>query len=158
FYCIDNLPVVLMPKFIELCQNSEEEITRVALGVDLRERVFLGDAPAVLDEVRRAGHSVEVLYLDAADNVLVRRFSETRRPHPLAEGANVAGGIRQEREKLAGLKALADRIIDTSAYTVHQLRDELRRVVAVITDADAAMELSLVSFGYKYGVPSDTDV
>ena len=158
FYCIDNLPVVLTPKFIELCQNSEEDIPRVALGIDLRERAFLADFPAVLDDVRRAGHRVEILYLDAADDVLVRRFSETRRPHPLAEGANVAAGIAREREKLAGLKALADRIIDTSAYTVHQLRDELRRLLADATGGEAAMRLLLLSFGYKYGLPTDADL
>ena len=158
FYCIDNLPVVLTPKFIELCQNSEEEIMRVALGIDLRERAFLADYPAVLEDIRRAGHNVEILYLDAADDVLVRRFSETRRPHPLAEGTNVAAGIRREREKLAGLKEMADRIIDTSAYTVHQLRDELRSLLGVITGGEEAMRVFVVSFGYKYGLPSDTDM
>jgi UPF0042 nucleotide-binding protein len=117
FYCIDNLPVVLTPKFIELCQNSEEDIPRVALGIDLRERAFLGDYQSVLEEIRRAGHRVEILYLDAADDVLVRRFSETRRPHPLAEGANVAAGIARERQGLAGLKGLPT-IIDTTAFTV----------------------------------------
>jgi len=158
FYCIDNLPVVLTPKFIELCQNSEEQISRVALGVDLRERGFLADYPAVLDDIRRAGHRVEILYLDAADDVLVRRFSETRRPHPLAEGTNVAAGIRREREKLADLKGMADRIIDTSAYTVHQLRDELRSLLGVVAGSEEAMRVFLVSFGYKYGLPSDTDM
>ncbi len=158
FYCIDNLPVVLTPKFIELCQNSEEQISRVALGVDLRERGFLADYPAVLDDIRRAGHRVEILYLDAADDVLVRRFSETRRPHPLAEGTNVAAGIRREREKLADLKGMADRIIDTSAYTVHQLRDELRSLLGVVAGGEEAMRVFLVSFGYKYGLPSDTDM
>jgi len=158
FYCIDNLPVVLTPKFIELCQNSEEQISRVALGVDLRERGFLADYPAVLDDIRRAGHRVEILYLDAADDVLVRRFSETRRPHPLAEGTNVAAGIRREREKLADLKGMADRIIDTSAYTVHQLRDELRSLLGVVVGNEEAMRVFLVSFGYKYGLPSDTDM
>jgi len=158
FYCIDNLPVVLTPKFIELCQNSEEEISRVALGIDLRERKFLADYPAVLEDIRRAGHRVEILYLDAADDVLVRRFSETRRPHPLAEGTNVAAGIRREREKLADLKGMADRIIDTSAYTVHQLRDELRGLLGVVTGGEEAMRVFLVSFGYKYGLPSDTDM
>jgi UPF0042 nucleotide-binding protein len=158
FYCIDNLPVVLTPKFIELCQNSEEEITRVALGIDLRERAFLADYPAVLEDIRRAGHNVEILYLDAADDVLVRRFSETRRPHPLAEGTNVAAGIQREREKLAGLKEMADRIIDTSAFTTHQLRDELRGLLGVVTGGEEAMRVFLVSFGYKYGLPSDTDM
>ena len=157
FYCIDNLPVVLTPKFIELCQSSEADIQRVALGIDLRERAFLGDYAAVLDEVRRAGHRVEILYLDAADDVLVRRFSETRRPHPLADGANVAAGIAREREGLAGLKALADRIIDTSAFTVHQLRDELRRLLAD-AGGEVAMRVLLLSFGYKYGLPTDVDI
>jgi RNase adapter protein RapZ len=158
FYCIDNLPVVLTPKFIELCQNSEEDIPRVALGIDLRERAFLGDYPAVVEDIRNAGHRVEILYLDAADDVLVRRFSETRRPHPLAEGANVAAGIARERQGLAGLKGLADRIIDTTAFTVHQLRDELRRILADATGGEAAMRVLLMSFGYKYGVPTDTDI
>ncbi|MEO6029180.1 MAG: RNase adapter RapZ [Candidatus Binatia bacterium] len=158
FYCIDNLPVVLTPKFIELCQNSEEDIPRVALGIDLRERAFLGDYPAVVEDVRSAGHRVEILYLDAADDVLVRRFSETRRPHPLAEGADVAAGIARERQGLAGLKGLADRIIDTTAFTVHQLRDELRGILADATGGEAAMRVLLVSFGYKYGVPTDTDI
>ncbi len=158
FYCIDNLPVVLTPKFIELCQNSEEDIPRIALGIDLRERAFLGDYSAVLEGIRRAGHQVEILYLDAADDVLVRRFSETRRPHPLAEGADVASGIARERQGLAGLKGLADRIIDTTAFTVHQLRDELRRLLADVAGSEAAMRVLLLSFGYKYGLPTDTDI
>lgn len=158
FYCIDNLPVVLTPKFIELCQNSEEDIPRVALGIDLRERAFLGDYQSVLEDIRRAGHRVEILYLDAADDVLVRRFSETRRPHPLAEGSNVAAGIARERQGLAGLKALADRIIDTTTFTVHQLRDELRRLLADVAGAEVAMRVLLLSFGYKYGLPTDTDI
>jgi UPF0042 nucleotide-binding protein len=158
FYCIDNLPVVLTPKFIELCQNSEEDIPRIALGIDLRERAFLGDYSAVLEGIRRAGHQVEILYLDAADDVLVRRFSETRRPHPLAEGGDVASGIARERQGLAGLKGLADRIIDTTAFTVHQLRDELRRLLADVASSEAAMRVLLLSFGYKYGLPTDTDI
>jgi UPF0042 nucleotide-binding protein len=158
YYCIDNLPVALIPKFIELCQNSEEDISRVALGIDLRERAFLADFPAVLDEARAAGHRVEILYLEAAPEVLVRRFSETRRPHPLAEGSSVARGIEREREKLAELKGRADRIIDTSAFTVHQLRDALRELVRGAAGGEVPMQVFLSSFGYKYGIPSDADV
>jgi UPF0042 nucleotide-binding protein len=156
FYCIDNLPVVLTPKFIELCQNSEEQISRVALGIDLRERKFLADYPAVLEDIRRAGHHVEILYLDAADDVLVRRFSETRRPHPAAAGGLPADGIRREREKLRALRELADRILDTSALTVHELRDALRDLVER-REVDR-LTVSLVSFGYKHGLPSDADL
>src|SRR4051812_30343757 len=133
-------------------------MTRVALGIDLRERAFFADYPDVIDEIRRAGHHVEILYLDAADDVLVRRFSETRRPHPLADGTNVAAGILRERDKLSGLKAITDRIIDTSAYTVHQLRGALRDSLQGVTGGEAAMRVFLVSFGYKYGLPTDTDV
>jgi UPF0042 nucleotide-binding protein len=157
FYCIDNLPVTLIPRFLELCENSEEPISRVALGIDLRERVSLRHYPAVLAELRRRGQRVQILYLEAADEVLLRRFSETRRPHPAAGGGNIAQGIRIERERLAGLRELADQIIDTSASTVHDLREQLRQLLA---SASAYTTLLVVveSFGYKYGVPTDADV
>jgi RNase adapter protein RapZ len=128
----------------------------VALGIDVRERRFLHDFPHVFDELRAAGAEPEVIYLDASDDVLVRRFSETRRPHPAAEGGSVADGIRREREALRELRALATRIIDTSAFTVHELRAALR---ALLETADTGtMTISLVSFGYKHGLPSDADL
>jgi UPF0042 nucleotide-binding protein len=157
FHCIDNLPVTLLPRFLELCANSEEHINRVALGIDLRERVSLREYPAVLTELRERGQRVEILYLEAADEVLVRRFSETRRPHPAAGGRDILQGIRTERERLAGLRELADQVIDTSAYTVHELREHLQRPLAN-TSPDASLLVSVESFGYKYGVPTDADV
>jgi UPF0042 nucleotide-binding protein len=157
YYCIDNLPVALIPRFLELWENSREDIGRVALGIDLRERAFLGDLPRVLDEIRAAGHRVEVLFLDAADEVLVRRFGETRRPHPLAPGATPAEGVRLERQKLQALRERADRIIDTSALTVHELREELHRLLAR-AEHPGALTVSLVSFGYKYALPADADL
>ena len=156
YYCIDNLPVALLPKFVELWQSSREDVSRVALGIDVRERRFLHDFPHVFDELRAAGAEPEVIYLDASDDVLVRRFSETRRPHPAAEGGSVADGIRREREALRELRALATRIIDTSAFTVHELRAALR---ALLETADTGtMTISLVSFGYKHGLPGDADL
>lgn len=157
FYCIDNLPVTLIPRFLELCANSEENITRVALGIDLRERVSLREYPAVLAALQQRGQRVEILYLEAADEVLVRRFSETRRPHPAAGGGGILQGIRTEREQLAGLRELADQVIDTSAYTVHELREHLQRPLAS-TSPDASLLVSVESFGYKYGVPTHADV
>jgi UPF0042 nucleotide-binding protein len=157
FYCIDNLPVTLIPRFLDLCANSEEHITRVALGIDLRERVSLREYPAVLADLRAHGQPVEILYLEAADEVLVRRFSETRRPHPSAGGGGILQGIRSERERLAGLRELADQVIDTSAYTVHELREHLQRRLAS-TSPEASLLVSVESFGYKYGVPTDADV
>jgi UPF0042 nucleotide-binding protein len=156
YYCIDNLPVALLPKFVELWQSSREDVSRVALGIDVRERRFLHDFPHVFDELRAAGAEPEVIYLDASDDVLVRRFSETRRPHPAAEGGSVADGIRREREALRELRALTTRIIDTSAFTVHELRAALRALVEK-TDT-STMTISLVSFGYKHGLPSDADL
>jgi UPF0042 nucleotide-binding protein len=157
FYCIDNLPVVLVPRFLELCTSSRERIDRVGLGIDIRERQFFGEYPRALDELRAAGYKVEVLFLDAGDDVLVRRFSETRRPHPLGGEAGPLAGIQRERAALSELRARADRIVDTSALTVHQLRDELRRLYRVPAAADSLTVL-LVSFGYKFGVPTDVDM
>ncbi len=157
YYCIDNLPVVLIERFLDLCHHSRERINRVALGVDLRERQFFAEYPRVLEELRRGGSNVHVLFLDASDDVLVRRFSETRRPHPLGEPGGPSANIRRERELLSGLRGQADRIVDTSALTVHQLRDELRRLYREPSDKDA-LTLLLVSFGYKFGVPNDADM
>jgi len=156
YYCIDNLPAVLIPRFIELCEGSDE-ITRVALGVDSRGREFLDQLPRVLRELRGGGHRVQVVYLDASDDALTRRFSETRRPHPMAEGGDVVRGIARERERLIPLREHADRILDTTAFTSHQLREELRSLFG--HDAgSAALRLALVSFGYKFGLPADADL
>ncbi len=157
FYCIDNLPVVLVARFLELCTSSLERINRVALGIDIRERQFFADYPRVLDELRRTGDRLEVLFFDASDDVLVRRFSETRRPHPLGGGAGPLAGIQRERAELAELRERADRIIDTSALTIHQLREELQRLYRVPSAVDSLTVL-LVSFGYKFGVPTDIDM
>lgn len=157
YYCIDNLPVALVPRFLELWESAQEEIGRVALGIDLRERAFLAEFPRVFDELRAQGHVVEVLYLEAADEVLIRRFSETRRPHPAAEGVDIATGIRREREKLGPLRERADRIIDTSALTVHELRAELRRLLAAEA-RPGTMTVSVISFGYKHGLPAEADL
>ncbi|TMA60349.1 MAG: RNase adapter RapZ [Deltaproteobacteria bacterium] len=157
FYCIDNLPVTLLPRFLELCESSEKPISRVALGIDLRERVSLRQYPDVFAELRSRGQRIEILYLEAADEVLLRRFSETRRPHPAADGGSIAQGIRTERERLVGLRELADQIIDTSASTVHDLREQLRQLLAS-APAHTTLLVAVESFGYKYGVPTDADV
>lgn len=157
YYCIDNLPVVLIPRVLELCEASRESINRVALGVDLRERQFFSEYGRVLDELQRKGYAIEILFFDAADDVLVRRFSETRRPHPVAGSSGPVAGIQRERELLAGLRQRAQRIVDTSALTVHQLREELYRSYREPFSGDQLI-VFLVSFGYKFGVPSDVDM
>jgi UPF0042 nucleotide-binding protein len=156
FYCVDNLPVALIPRFLELWDRSGEELNRIALGIDLRERRMLEDFPRVLDELGAAGYPVDVLFFEASDEVLVRRFSETRRPHPLSPTGTPADGIRLEHQKLAGLRERANRIVDTTALTVHELREELRRLVGG-ADYAGVLTLTLMSFGYKYGIPTDAD-
>ncbi|MDY7227548.1 RNase adapter RapZ [Hyalangium rubrum] len=154
FFCIDNLPVLLLPKLTELAGSGQ--IERMALVVDVREGIFLKEAPRVLDEVRRAGHQVEVLFLDSSDDSLIRRFSETRRRHPLAPSGTVADGITAEREELRDLRELADQVIDSSALNVHDLK---RMVQARFSPEPAAgPSLSVMSFGYRHGVPPQADL
>ena len=157
FYCIDNLPAALIPRFIELCERSEE-MTRAALGVDSRGREFLDALPRALEEVRGLGHRVEVVFLDASDAALVRRFSETRRPHPLAADGDVTRAIQQEREDLAWLRGSADRILDTSSYNGHELRAAVKALFADEEDHSHRLQVQLVSFGFKYGLPENADL
>ncbi len=157
FFCIDNLPVLLIPKFIDLCQGYHEGIKRIALGIDLRGGHFFQSWPNVLAEMRAAGHRVEVLFFDASDEVLLRRFSETRRPHPLAGEAPIQEGIVRERKALEGMRALADRIIDTSDFNVHELKKEMEQYFSQVL-SPRKMTIFLTSFGYKYGIPHDTDM
>ena len=154
FFCIDNLPVLLLPKLTELAGSGQ--IERMALVVDVREGIFLKEAPRVLDEVRRAGHQVEVLFLDSSDDSLIRRFSETRRRHPLAPTGTVADGIASEREELRDLRELADQVIDSSALNVH----DLKRMVQARFSPEPAQgpSLSVMSFGYRHGVPPQADL
>jgi UPF0042 nucleotide-binding protein len=157
FFCVDNLPALLIPKFIDLCRGYQEEVRRVALGVDLRAGQFLGALPEVLSELRGAGHHVQVLFFDARDDVLLRRFSETRRPHPLAGQGSIEDGIARERKALEAIRALADRVIDTSDFNVHQLKREMEEQFCQ-APAARRMALFFTSFGYKFGIPHDTDM
>jgi RNase adapter protein RapZ len=157
FFCIDNLPVRLIPQFVELCEGSGEGINRIALGVDLRASRFLQSWPEVLACLRRDGYRVDVLFLDASDEVLLRRFSETRRPHPLAGEGSVQEAIARERKALEGMRALADKVIDTTGLNVHELKREIDDQFSQTADA-RRMNLFLTSFGYKYGNPPDADI
>ncbi len=154
---MDNLPPALLPTFVELCHQQGGEIKNVALGIDIRERVFFGDLAKVLSELKGQGHALQLVFLEAREEVLVRRFSESRRPHPLLPHMPVLEGVRFERERLSELRKHADRVIDTSTLTVHELRDLLLREFREETAA-RRMTISLVTFGYKFGVPYDIDL
>lgn len=158
FYCIDNLPVALAPTMLELVTERDPTLSKVALGIDARERLFFPEWPRVFAQLEASGFRPEIIFLDAADAVLARRYSETRRPHPLAHaGTTVAESIRRERLALAEMRERANRIIDTSALTVHELREIITAIVASPGD-QAEMAITLVSFGFKYGTPVGLDL
>jgi RNase adapter protein RapZ len=158
FYCVDNLPVALAARTVRLATERDPSLTGIALGVDARERIFFPQWPKAFAELERSGFSPSILFLDAADEVLARRYSESRRPHPLASsGASVADSIRRERLALAEMRERATRIIDTTTTTVHELREV---VTAAVMSAQTGnrMTVALVSFGYKYGYPVGLDL
>jgi UPF0042 nucleotide-binding protein len=152
WFCIDNLPAPLLLKVTELGGTQN----RLAFGIDAREGSYLAEAPQALDEARRAGHHVAVLYLESSDEVLTRRYSETRRRHPLADQGGVAEGIAKERALLQPLREHAEHVLDTSSMTVHELR---RQVMARFSANPAGqLAVTVMSFGFKYGVPSNADL
>jgi RNase adapter protein RapZ len=157
YFCVDNLPTTLIPTFVELCLSSQREIRKIALGVDVREGEYLAHLLEILQELGSRGHSPEVLFLEAADEVLVRRYHETRRRHPMAGDGNVLDGIQVERKALAHLREGADRILDTSALTVHELRQRLVERYGTDTRGEG-LTVTLVSFGFKHGIPYDADL
>ena len=157
FFCLDNLPITLFPTFIELVGKAEEKVRDVALVMDIRGRDYLKGCEKILQEIGEAGHSVGILFFDATDEVLIRRFSETRRRHPALESGSVLEGIRFEREQLAGLRRLATTVIDTSELNVHQLKE---LVIVRVKGEQGARELTvyLQSFGYRFGIPLESDL
>jgi UPF0042 nucleotide-binding protein len=158
FYCVDNLPVALAPNVITLATEHDRALTGIALGIDARERIFFPEWPKVFSQLEQSGFRPEILFLDASDEVLARRYSESRRPHPMAEsGASVPDSIRRERLALAEMRERATRIIDTTVTTVHELREVVTSAV-MGAHGGGRMRIALVSFGYKYGHPVGLDL
>jgi RNase adapter protein RapZ len=158
YFCVDNLPTTLIPTLAKLSLRAGGEMSRVAIVVDVREGGFLSSFPKVFRGLRKMPRLNPVLiFLEASHAALVRRFSETRRPHPLAPDRSVAEGIKEERAKMSTVRGMADLILDTSNLTVHELRDIFMRM-SRDEGGRAAMVVNLVSFGYKHGVPTDADL
>jgi len=155
YYCVDNLPVKLIPTFIDLCSKTTEEITKIALVIDIRERDFLGDFDHVYGDLKRS-HKVKLIFLEAVDEMLARRYSESRRPHPLSPDNSIIKGIQREREILQGVRQHADLIIDTSKLSVHELKSFI--IDYIEGEKRKSLLLSIVSFGYKFGIPYDSDL
>lgn len=157
FYCVDNMPVALLPKFLEIPVNTASGISGLAFVMDLREPDFLASYPSVFNGLKAQGYRLTVLFFEAEENVLIQRYSQTRRHHPLAGDKGLVFGIRRERELLEDLRASSDTVIDTSALTIHELK--IRLLARIRKSADhMPMRIHVMSFGYKYGIPHDADI
>jgi UPF0042 nucleotide-binding protein len=157
FYCVDNMPVALLPKFLQLPVESNTEIAGFALVMDLREKGFLSKYGKVFESLKRKGYNFEIFFLEAKEDVLVQRYSATRRQHPLSQGKSLLEGIRAERKQLENLRAVSDKIIDTSNYNVHELKSKISEIARKSKQL-GAMRIQIVSFGFKYGIPLDADL
>lgn len=157
FFCVDNLPIPLLEKFVELCALQNAELQKVAVGIDIRSGQALDELRGVLDRIEAAGAVCEILFLDAEDSVLVKRYKETRRNHPLSGGERVDKGIEEERGRLRFLKDRADYIIDTSRLLTRELKMELENIFVQNQDYKNLF-ITILSFGFKYGIPNDSDL
>ena len=157
YYCIDNLPVRLFKSFVDLINKSGEPFKGVALVADIRGREFFKGYESAFSKIAAAGHSIEILFFDALDDILVRRYSETRRRHPADEQCSVGEAIRIERERLSSLRGMATRVIDTSEFNVHQLKDFILRIIRG-EEKENALVVEVQSFGFRYGVPLESSI
>lgn len=157
YYCVDNLPVPLIDKFVELILEPSQEITKAVLGIDVRADQSFDDVMDALDELKKKGFPYEILFMEASDATLMKRYKETRRMHPLAMGGRVADGISKERKILEKMKADADYVIDTSHLLTRELKEELDRIFVGNKDYNSLM-VNIVSFGFKHGIPADVDL
>jgi len=157
YYCIDNLPLRLFKRFVELIEKSGEGFKGIVLVADIRGREFFKGYENAFQKIRKAGHSIEIFFFDASDETLVRRFSETRRRHPVDEHCSVSDGIKIERERLAGLRQISTRIIDSSEFNVHQLKDFILRIVRGEEGSNPLL-VEVQSFGFRYGIPMESSI
>jgi len=157
FYCVDNMPVALLPKFLELPIESDSEIAGLAFVMDLREKSFLSRYPFVFDSLKEKGYRFKILFLEAEEETLLKRYSQTRRHHPLSQDKSLLEGIRIEQDQLKDLKRTADKIIDTSRYNVHKLKSVIN-YIAQQSKIFAPMKINILSFGFKYGTPHDASL
>ena len=158
YFCVDNLPPKLIPKFAEACVQSQGKISKVALVIDIRGGIFFDDLFESLNYLKNQDFKYEILFLDASDEILVKRFKETRRSHPLAPGSRIITGINEERNRLREVKDRADIIIDTSKYAIKDLREEMTKNYGDVEQPQKQLSVTILSFGFKYGIPVDSDL
>jgi len=158
YFCVDNLPPTLIPKFAEMCAQSAQTINNIALVVDIRGGSFFNALFEVLSQLERQGVEFEILFLEASDETLVRRYKESRRRHPLGNHGEILRNIREERSRLEDLRGRANKVIDTSNLTNQQLKEEISSLFGHGTDRGSQLFITVISFGYKYGIPLDSDL
>lgn len=157
YYCVDNLPIPLLSTFAEMVYTQNIEVTKAAIGIDIRNGVGLQDIGSHLEQMEKAGYACEILFMDASDETLIRRYKETRRVHPMTGDRRIEKGIEEERRQLAFLKKRADYIIDTSQLLIRELMRNMERIF-VENRAFRNMTVTVLSFGFKYGIPTDADL
>lgn len=157
FYCVDNLPVSLIEKFVELIASPGGEVTKVALGLDVRADQAFAGAQRVLEKLRDNGYTFEILFMEASDRALLKRYKETRRVHPLSPNGRIEDGIKKEREILDNVRKKSDYVIDTSNLLTRELKEELERIFLQNEEYNNLM-VTILSFGFKYGIPADADL
>lgn len=157
FYCVDNLPISLVEKFVELISLPNSEISKVVLGLDVRSDQSFADATRTLEQLREKGYQFEILFMDAGEDVLIKRYKETRRVHPLAVDGRVEDGVRAERKVLENIRRNADYVIDTTNLLTRELKEELDRIFVENGEYNSLM-VTVMSFGFKYGIPADADL
>lgn len=157
FYCVDNLPVLLIEKFVELIATPGGEVTKVALGLDVRADQAFEDVQKVLEKLKTNGYVFEILFMEANDRTLLKRYKETRRMHPLSQDGRIEDGIKKEREILNDIREKSDYVIDTSNLLTRELKEELDRIFIQNEEYNSLM-VTILSFGFKYGIPADADL
>jgi UPF0042 nucleotide-binding protein len=157
FYCVDNLPISLVKKFVELVSMPNSEISKVVLGLDVRADQSFEDATRILEQLKKSGYQFEILFMDADENVLIKRYKETRRIHPLAVDGRVEDGVRRERKALENIRKNSDYVIDTSNLLTRELKAELDRIFVENGEYNSLM-VTVMSFGFKHGIPADADL
>lgn len=158
YFCVDNLPPTLIPKFAEACMQSDGKIDKVALVIDIRGGIFFDDLFESLKYLRENEFKYEILFLEASDEVIIKRFKESRRSHPLSPDGRIVTGIDSERRKLRELKDRADNIVDTSKYAIKDLREKLNKFYGDGKQIQENLSITVLSFGFKYGIPTDADL
>ncbi|MGD8952152.1 MAG: RNase adapter RapZ [Desulfobacterales bacterium] len=157
FYCVDNMPVLLLPDFLELPNVCEPGAIGFAFGMDLREKSFLGSHQTIFEDIRVRGFELEIIFLEADEEILLRRYSQTRRHHPVARGEGILDGIRSEQRLMAVLRKSAEYVLNTSRFNVHELKAAIKNIAKTLIKL-APMRIQVLSFGFKHGIPGDADL